>query len=242
MKKLMSMLFIIFAFSTAVSALERNLVAIDTPTAFTIGRGSYYVSMLGYDSGGIELKTLIGLHDNIYLGVSLDLQNAIGTQKPHPNIPGVIARIKFTDGWETWPISIAIGYDSFFIGRQGRVENPDNELNRMIYGPYLAITKPIYLLGSEQFISFGVRTPTQPYYDGDETSYYLAFDIPLGSFFRIKGEVERIYWDLRDPDEWLLNFGFRYTYMDSLSIELDFLYQPGESMSRILRIVYHDRF
>ncbi len=242
MKKTLLILLILFWVTVSLYSQQRNIVAIDTPTAFTIGRGAYHVSMLGYESGGIELKTLIGLHDNIYLGVSLDLQGAIGTEKPQPNVPGVIARIKLTDGWEAWPISIALGYDSFFIGRQGKVEGSSNDLNRMIYGPYIAVTKPIFLLGGEQFFSFGVRMPTQPYFDGDETSYYFALDFPLGDFFRIKGEVERIYWDLRDPEQWLLNFGFRYTYMDSLSIELGFLYQPGESMSRVLRIEYHDRF
>ena len=63
----------IFAFSQV-----KNSVVIDTPTAFTIGRGSYQVSLLGYDNGGVELKTIIGLHDNLYLGISVDVENAIG--------------------------------------------------------------------------------------------------------------------------------------------------------------------
>ena len=220
----------------------RSIVGIDTPTAFTLGRGAYMVSLLGYDSGGVELKTVVGLHDNFYMGVSFDVQHAIGKETPKPNIPGVIARIKFTDGWDDWPISLAMGYDSFFIGEQGKTDNPNNSLDRMIYGPYFAVTKPIYLFGGEQYFSFGVRMPIQPYFNADDTSYYVALDFPLGDVFNIKGEVERIYWNLRDPDEWLLNFGFRYTYLEQLSIELDFLYQPGESLNRILRIEYHDRF
>ncbi len=242
MKKIFSILLFVLFTPVLLWGQSRNIVAIDTPSAFTIERGTYHVSMLGYEGGGIELKTLIGLHDNLYLGVSLDLQNAIGTEDPKPNIPGVIARIKLTDGWESWPISIALGYDSFFIGRQGIAGNADNDYNQMIYGPYLAVTKPIYLLGGEQYMSFGVRVPVQPYADGNDTSYYFALDIPLGSFFRVKGEVERIYWNLRDSEDWLFNFGFRYTYMDALSLELDFLYQPGETMSRIVRIEYRNRF
>ena len=47
-----------------------NSVVIDTPTAYTVERGSYHFMVLGYDNGGIEMKTFIGLHDNLYLGVS----------------------------------------------------------------------------------------------------------------------------------------------------------------------------
>ena len=32
------------------------------------------------------------------------------------NIPGVIAKIKFIDGIGSFPIFIAVGYDSFYVG------------------------------------------------------------------------------------------------------------------------------
>jgi hypothetical protein len=223
-------------------AQSRGIINIDSPTAFTIGRGNYQVSLLEYDNGGMELKTIIGLHDILYLGVSLDVQNAIGKDDPKPNVPGVIARLKFTDGWEEWPISIAIGYDSFFIGEQGKRENVHNPLDRMIYGPYLAVTKPIYLFDDEQYLSYGLRVPAQPEYVPEDTSYYVALDIPLGQMFRIKGEIERVYWNFRDSEEWLYNAGLRYTYLDQLGIEFDFLFQPHERGNRILRIEYHDHF
>ncbi len=134
----------------------RYLYEIDTPTAFTLPRGSYQFSILAYDEGGVEFKTIIGLHDNIFLGVSFDMEHAIGKDKPDPNVPGVIARVKLTDGWQRFPISLAFGYDSFYLGSVGKVEDSgnneeydvdkDNNLNRMIYGPYFVITKPVYLL------------------------------------------------------------------------------------------------
>ena len=94
----------------------RNTTVIDTPTAYTIARGTYQLSFLGYDNGGVELKAFIGLHNNFFLGASLDIQNAIGKDDPDPNVPGVVGKLKFTDGWEMFPISFAIGYDSFYIG------------------------------------------------------------------------------------------------------------------------------
>ncbi len=231
---------IFFVILTAGSSFSqtRNLTNIDSPTAFTLGRGNYALSLMGYDNGGIEIKTLLGLHDMLFLGVSLDFQNAIGSETPKLNVPGVVARLKFTDGWDSWPISIAAGYDSFYIGRQGMRENSSNEVDRVIYGPYIAFTKPIYLLGGEQYVSYGFRMPTQPDYEPDESSYFLALDFPLNDMFRVKTEIERVFWDFRDGDEWLFNFGMRYTYMQRLGIEFDFLYQPGESINRILKIEY----
>jgi hypothetical protein len=148
------------------------------------------VSLLEYDNGGMELKTIIGLHDILYLGVSFDVQNAIGKDDPKPNVPGVIARLKFTDGWEEWPISIAAGYDSFFIGEQGKRENVHNPLDRMIYGPYLAITKAIYLFDDEQYLSYGLRVPTQPDYVPEDTSYYVALDIPLARCSALRARLK----------------------------------------------------
>lgn len=233
---------ILLLLSVSLDASPKGIVGVDTPTAFTIGRGTYHVSFLGYDNGGVELKTLIGLHDQLYLGVSFDIQNAIGKDNPSMNVPGVIARLKFTDGWATFPLAIALGYDSFYIGNNGRMENSENELNRMIYGPYLVLTGPIYLVDSEQYVSFGFRVPTQPQYIPNDTSYFIALDVPMGSSFNVKTEMERVYWNLRESGDWLINFGIRYTYLEQLGIECDILWEPGELPNRILRIEYRDQF
>ncbi len=220
----------------------RNTTVIDSPSAYTIGRGTYQLSFLGYDKGGVELKAIIGLHDNFFLGASFDVQNFIGKDKAEPNVPGVIAKIKFTDGWESFPISFAVGYDSFYIGEQGKRDNEANKLNRMIYGPYFVITKPIYLLDDEQHVHGGIRMPTQPDYVPGDTAYFLGIDIPLGEFFMLKYETERVYYNFRRPDEWLHNVGMRYSYMGRIGVEFDILFQPGERANRIIRLEYNDQF
>ncbi|MCX7678115.1 MAG: hypothetical protein N2316_02750 [Spirochaetes bacterium] len=227
----------------------RSTLVIDTPTAYTIARGTYQISVLGYDGGGVELKTFIGLHDNIFLGVSFDVQHAIGKEETQPNVPGVVARIKLTDGWERFPISFAIGYDSFYIGNHSQlyskeaesVEIKNTTLNRMLYGPYFVVTKPIYLFDDEQHISFGMRVPTQPYYIPDDASYFISLDVPMGHYFMIKMESERIYYNFREPSEWLFNMAFRYSYMN-FGIELGFLFQHDEPVHRIIRLEYRDEF
>lgn len=241
-----SILCLIILMPSYLSAQGKQTVAIDTPTAFTIARGTYRVSLLEYDNGGMELKTFLGLHDILFLGVSFDVQNAIGRDDPNFNIPGVIARLKFTDGWEVFPIAIAAGYDSFYTGNEGRVddmtESEKDDLNRVIYGPYLVFTGSIYLLDSEQFISAGIRTPTQPDYIPDNTSYFSSIDIPLGEFFRFQFEIERVFWDFRNSKDWLYNLGLKYNYFDKIGFEFAVIMEKGEKANRVIRIEYHDEF
>lgn len=241
-KIILTILFITFTQYVYSQYYIRNTTVIDTPTAYTIARGTYQLSFLGYDNGGVELKAFIGLHNNFFLGASLDIQNAIGKDDPDPNVPGVVGKIKFTDGWEMFPISFAIGYDSFYIGEEGKTYNSKNELNQMIYGPYFVITKPIYLFNDEQHIHFGMRIPTQPEYVPEDTSYFLALDIPLGEIFIFKAEMERVYYNFDRADEWLYNVGMRYSYMQRLGIEFDVLFQKDENPNRIIRIEYINEF
>ncbi|MCU0847303.1 MAG: hypothetical protein MUD12_05395 [Spirochaetes bacterium] len=254
--------------SSGAYAQTKRPNVIDTPTAFTIGRGTYEFNFLGYDNGGVNFKTFVGLHDAMFLGASTDIQNLIGKDKPRFNIPGVVTKIKFTDGTENFPIGIAIGYDSFYIGKDGKVydtidkkkgflfppyygykylrkkysSKSKNQLDRTIYGPYAVITNTIYLFDSEQYISYGARVPTQPDFIPKDSSYFLGIDVPLGEYFRIKAETERVYWNLGRTKKWLVNFGVRYTYLEQLSIEFDLLLQTNRTLNRVLRIEYHGEF
>jgi hypothetical protein len=227
----------------------RYTSVIDTPTAFTLGRGTYQLSFFAYDQGGAELETIIGLSDYIYLGASFDTEHLIGKDKPEPNVPGVIAKIKFTDGWEMFPISVAMGYDSFYLGSLGKVDDTPNQqnneadkLNQMIYGPYFVITKPIYLFDDEQHFSIGMRVPTQPDYIPKDTSYFVSLDIPMGEFFTLKGEIERVYYNFERNDDWLYNWGMRYSVFQKVGLEFNFIKQPKERVNRVLRIEYYDQF
>ncbi|HPS59064.1 MAG TPA: hypothetical protein PK514_13240 [Spirochaetota bacterium] len=229
-----------------LEAQGKQTVIIDTPTAFTISRGTYKISLLEYDNGGMEFKTFLGLHDFIYLGVSFDVQNAIGKDKPHYNVPGVIARLKFTDGWDSFPIAMAAGYDSFYTGSEGREEDmtlsEEDDLNRVIYGPYFVFTGSIYLFESEQYLSIGLRTPTQPEYKPDNTSYFTSIDIPLGELFRFQFEMERVFWNFRTPGDWLYNVGIKYNYLDMIGFEIAVIMEHEEKPNRVIRIEYHNEF
>jgi len=225
-----------------VQAQTKNIRNIDTPTAFTLGRGVYSISVMGYDGGGLEFSTAAGLFDPFYFGISLDFQNVIGKEKPRLHVPGVVAKLQVIDSIATRPVFVALGYDSFYMGGYGIRNDSRNIVDRIIFGPYFVVTQPIYLFLGEQFVSYGMRMPTQPIYVPEESSYFLALTVPITQNFHLKGEIARVFWDFRDPDEWLYNFGFRYVFAGKLAFEFDFLWQPGEIPSRVLRVEYRDHF
>jgi len=229
--------------TTSAFAQSKNVSVIDTPTAFTLGRGVYQIQAMVYGGGGVELKASVGLIKNLYLGVSFDVQHLIGFETPQVNIPGVVLKFKITDGWKNFPLAISFGYDSFYYGSEGLLEDRAvNEYNKMIYGPYFVLTHTFFLFHSEQYLSFGVRLPVQPYFIPNDTSYFLSLDIPLGNSFRIKGEIERVFWNFSRSTKWMFNFGIRYTYNDQLGIELGFMWQFDQPIDRVLRVVYIDSF
>ena len=246
---------------------------INTPTAYTLPRASYNFKVFAHDRGGIEVKTFVGVHDNIYFGLSFDTKQALGGATMRPQIPGVVAKLKLVDGFLYVP-AIAVGYDSFYEAKNRAIVKADssyqklmngpnfvvinpyvylyrknvkkdlfyNDVDIMTYGPYLSFTSPIFLFKSEQFICYGVRMPVQPQFRPNDISYFFGLDIPLGRYFRIKAELERVFWNFRKPDEWFVNCGARVTFFDQLGIEFDVLIEPGEKVTRVLTIEYHGEF
>lgn len=248
-------LFIFTILSTNIYAdrYYRYSTVIDTQTAYTYEQGIFQMSLLAYNSGGIQTKLTAGLTNDIYFGVSLDVEHLIGKEKIEPNVPGVVFKWRITDGPEYWPISLAIGYDSFYMGEVGKADNNlssteeqsnynYSKLNKMIYGPYAVITKPLYAFGSEQHFNIGVRLPTQPDYVPIESSYYISLDIPFGSKFVIKGEIERLYWNFDRLSQCLANTGIRYNIIDKVGIDFSFRFEKDEKPNRVIRIEYNDKF
>ena len=232
---------LLIAKSSNIQAVVPNLDLVDSITAITLPRAGYDVSLTAYTEGSLLIKALIGLHDNFYLGASFDIEALVGNKQLKFNIPGVIAKLKFTDGWKDFPILIALGYDSFYLGEEGKIKNAENPFNRLIYGPYFVITKPIFLLGGEQHIHIGVRTPIQPVFLPENTAMYFAIDFPIG-FFVPMFEINRIYFQQDRLEETLFNLGFKFNIVDNFSIELNFLIDSKKNINRVLALEYTDYF
>lgn len=216
------------------------LDGVNTQTAVTLKRGEFDISTLGYDGGGIFNRNILAVHDNIYLGVAFNVSDAIGSGNATLNIPGVVAKVKFTDGWADFPILVAAGYDGFYTGARSQVQSAA-PYNSIIYGPYFTITKPIYLLGEEQHVHVGARMPIQPSYMPQETEMYVGIDFPIGMFVPIF-EIQHILFDSTRLKETLFNIGLRFQFFDHLALELDFMMAIGQQTNRMIVFEYLDRF
>ncbi|MCS6985723.1 MAG: hypothetical protein NZM25_11440 [Leptospiraceae bacterium] len=228
---------------TSEMAVMPLLDSVHTATAITLSRGEYVTSFWAYHNGGILSKAQLGLNNNLYLGVSFDVENVIGRDSMRMNIPGVIAKWKLTEGWAQFPLLIAIGYDAFSTGSSAKLPEGAlfNPWNRVLYGPYFVITKPIYLFGEEQYLHAGVRTPVQPYYIPEDTSAYFAFAIPLGYFTPIF-ELERVFFHHKRWQEMAFNLAFRLGFVPNLILELDILSQWKTRSSRMVVLEYRNQF
>jgi len=226
-------------FSRVYSATMLDVV--DTPTAYTLMKGEFNVSIWGYNNGGLLTRATVGLHDNIYLGASFDIENLIGEDEAKFNIPGVIARVKLTDGWESFPLLIALGYDAFYsVGAQET--NPGENVNsRLIFGPYFVITKPMYFWEQEQHFSLGVRLPVQPVYAPEDTSLFISIDVPIGQFVPMF-EIEKIFFNGNRFSETLFNVGFRFYLYENFAIEMNFMLNVDQPANRILTFDYIGNF
>lgn len=218
-----------------------HLDLVDTPTAATLARGSYSINVWGYDGGGILTKAMLGLHDNITLGTAFDIEHVIGNQEVKFNVPGVIARIKFMDEVANVPLLVSIGYDAFYEDSLPLEELGDVISSRLIYGPYLVLTKPVFMIESEQHFHFGVRVPFQPFYTPEDASFFIGFDFPLGLIVPMF-EIEKIFFDSSRWDSVLYNIGIRFNLYDTFGIELNFMLKENEPANRILTFEYTNMF
>ena len=224
-----------------LSAAVPNLDLIDSVTAVTLPRASYDIALTAYANGSLQMKAILALHDNIYLGASFDTENIIGNGDVQVHIPGVVAKFKLTDGWQSFPLLVAFGYDSFYLGDHGKVENSPNLLARIIYGPYMVLSKPIFLFGGEQHIHLGARMPVQPDYSPQDTALYLGFDFPIG-FFVPMFEINRVYFATGRLEEVLFNLGFKLNIVENFSLELNFLFGLQENIGRVIVLEYVNFF
>ncbi len=222
---------------------------IDVPTALTILRGYYDIEVLAYGGGGIQSKIAIGLTDRIMLGISEDIGGAIGNQKSDWNIPGVIAKVNLVYP-DPDSLGVAIGYDSLLSGEYGKCYN-NQMTDDIVYGVYVAFSKPVMLFQGEQYWHFGIRFPLLPYEarkNGKNISLYTAVNIIINPELMLAGEIENIYINGNRGDEVLYNVGLKYNFTESLSITLNFQYtssreiNPTDKPSRSIFLEYQNIF
>ncbi len=238
--RIVLLLIIYSAYMPKIDAIVPILYGVDSVNATTLSSRSYYIATTLYTQGSLHTKAILGVHDNIYLGVSFDIQSLVGIGRIAVNIPGVVAKFKITDGWEKFPILIAFGYDSFYTGNEGRT-NSANPLNKIIYGTYISFTKPLFILEGTQHIHFGVKMPIQPHVKPEDTALFLSIDIPIGYIVPIV-EISRLYLTRNRINQALFNVGVQLNFIDNLVLQFSLMFAHKEPIERILTLQYSNEF
>ncbi len=222
---------------------------IDIPTASTVLRGYYNVDFLAYGKGGIQTRLSIGLTDRIMLGIIEDVAGAIGTEKTDWNIPGVLVKLNIIYP-DVSSMGLAIGYDALLSGEYGKVYN-NRMTDDIVYGFYIAGTKPIDLFKGDQFWHFGIRFPILPKKareGGKNITLYTGLNVIITQEFMLIGEVENFYINKGRNKEVIYNAGLKYAFSEFLNMGLNFQYtisreiNPSDRPSRSLRIEYQNIF
>lgn len=222
---------------------------IDIPTASTILRGYYNIDFLAYGGGGVQTKISIGLTDRIMLGIIEDVDGAIGSGKTDWNVPGVMAKVNLIYP-DSESIGLALGYDALLSGEYGKVYN--NQISDdLVYGFYIAASKPIVLFNGEQNMHFGVRFPVLPKAareEGKNITLYTGLNVIITPDWMLIGEMENFYVNKNRNDEIIYNLGSKFAFSEFLTISLNFQYtssreiNPTDRPSRSLRIEYQNIF
>lgn len=95
----------------AYMGLPEVLEGVDTPTAYTLSRGSYRGNLRFYSGGGIHLRMGLGFYDRFYLGVGMTTNNLIGEGRVVADPPRVGLKLRFLDE-KGWMPSMALGWDN----------------------------------------------------------------------------------------------------------------------------------
>lgn len=248
MKMIKTLLFLM-CLLMPLAARPEIIKLIDIPTALTVLRGYYDIHFLAYPGGGIQTKIAIGLTDRIMLGIIEDVGGAIGNDRAHWSIPGVMAKINIIYP-EPDSIGLALGYDVLLNGQYGKAY--DNRIAEdLVYGFYIAASRPVSLFKGDQFIHFGVRFPILPAparEKGRNISFYTGLNILINPELMIVGEMENIYVNGNRGREIVYNAGLKYCFSESLGIGVVFQYtrsrelNPTDKASRSLSIEYQNIF
>lgn len=216
---------------------------INNPTAQTNPEKSLSLSFMTYNEGGIQNKLIISLFDKLDLGMAWAIHRAIGDQQAEFVAPGPVGKFKITEGSSSFPIFISFGYDAFFTqANLFQKEGQNSSISEIYYGPHITISKPIYLLGFEQFLHFGVKMPVQPDYKPNLSSGFFAYDIPIGKEFILQFEVDQIFLNLENNNKTLFNMGFRYVTGQNLDLAVHLMFSRKRSVNRVLQLEYKLRF
>lgn len=217
-------------YNTAFCQQEISEV-IDTPTANSIGLGSFSCSTRLYGGGSILTRLFYGIiMDGLTLGLSFDAENVIGTEDINPHRPYLYIKFPLYRGNQKWPV-IGLGFDEQGLGAY---DEDTDKYQVLPMGFFLVFTK----LGLTTGLNFSVGANANYSVVPDTEERILGFcnaDFMLGPEFMLIAEVKEITaWDS------FVNAGARYFLNPELSFEFSGLNLGSRNgkTERIIKVTY----
>jgi len=186
---------------------------IEVPTAYPIQKGNYNLDFRIYGGtvpggGGILGKIRLGLLDSLFLGLSLSVDNLIGSGDPSipSGNPGVLARFRVFDEMtsKVFP-TISLGFDS------------SNYWDKKGKGFYVVASKELPVGKMFSHVHGGVNRPV-----GDDIpiGFFTAYDFFFSPEFDAIVEVESGNANTNSALYISYNFGIEYNPIASLRVGL----------------------
>lgn len=227
-----------------IAAMRLNSVEpvdlIDTPSAYTLDRGFYNVGFFVYDNGGIYVRTLIGITENITLGVSETVDYAISPNAAVWHIPMVIARLRLLGGPpDAFHLALGFGPQAYSsIGQR---------LGEPVQGAYLVARKGFAFIVPDifQFFTLGVRYPLLPetYRQQNFVSAFAGFSTRIGKEFEVKLEAANITFRQEEPPVFCGSVGIHFTEMFEVELDVQYSYRNNAHFfNRMVKLNYYNIF
>jgi len=252
-KKIISSLFfflllvIVSMVCTAQEQFPPPRMLIDTPTAGTLTRGSYDVTLRLYPQGGVIASVGIGLSSRLLLGLSYGGENVIGEGKVNWNPdPGVQLRYRLIDENIALP-AIVLGFDS-----QGYGAYIDSTKRYTVKSRgFFAVASKNYVFLGDLSLHGGINYSLEKS-DGDsDPNLFVGIIKSLNPDLALVAEYDFALNDNEDnalgSGKGYLNTGLRWTFAQQLYIEISLknILQNKHNIpysNREIKINYYEHF
>ncbi|MBU8934223.1 MAG: YjbH domain-containing protein [candidate division Zixibacteria bacterium] len=224
---------------------------VDMPTAGTLPRGYYNISMRLYPNGGALGHTDIGLSHRLMMGISFGGEDVVSDRSPEWN-PSIEFNIKFRliDELEYFP-AVSVGFSSQGSGQY------NGALERYAFksrGFYAVASRSFYFYQWTAGWHAGINYSREFKQDGDEqVNFFGGFDATFKYNLALLAEYDAALNDDRSTHDFAgkgrgyLNVSVKWLFTENLELEVllkDLLEnrRNSETFTREIRLTYIDCF
>jgi hypothetical protein len=193
---------------------------VDKPTAGLLKRGTYSLTSIFYQNGGVLTGISVGVFDVFSFGISYGGKEIIGPNKIQMNpLPGINVKLRLLSETSFLP-ALALGFDS-----QGKGPYLDaDSLKRYTTkspGFFLVASKNYEILGNLTF-HFGGNYSTERTDDTD-ADCFVGFEKSVGPDISLIGEYDFAFNDNAriGQNKGYLNIGVRWSFGKGIHIGFD---------------------